>query len=35
VACAPCDTSDVLCLPLSAQQALGVAPGDTVICVRI
>mgnify|MGYP003874221105 FL=1 len=35
VACPPCDTSDVLCLPLAAQQALGVAPGDSVICVRI
>ena len=35
VACPPCDTSDAICLPAEAQQALGVAPGDTVICVRI
>lgn len=35
VACPPCDTSDALCLPAAAQQALGVALGDTVICVRI
>ena len=35
VSCPPCDTSDALCLPLAAQQALGVAPGDSVICVRI
>jgi arginine N-succinyltransferase len=35
VSCLPCDTSDAVCLPLAAQQALGVAPGDSVICVRI
>jgi arginine N-succinyltransferase len=35
VSCPPCDTSDALCLPVAAQQALGVAPGDSVICVRI
>ena len=35
VACPPCDTSDALCLPLDAQKALGVAPGDSIICVRI
>jgi len=35
VACPPCDTSDAICLPAAAQQALGVAPGDSVICVRI
>ena len=35
VACPPCDTSDALCLPLAAQEALGVAPGDSVVCVRI
>jgi arginine N-succinyltransferase len=35
VACPPCDTSDALCLPAAAQQALGVTLGDTVICVRI
>jgi len=35
VACPPCDTSDAVLLPLAAQQALGVAPGDSVVCVRI
>jgi len=35
VACPPCDTSDALCLPAAAQQALGVTLGDTVTCVRI
>jgi len=35
VSCPPCDTSDALCLPAAAQQVLGVAPGDSVICVRI
>ena len=35
MACPPCDTSDALCLPLDAQKALGVAPGDSIICVRI
>lgn len=35
VACPPCDTSDALSLPLDAQQALGVAPGGLVTCVRI
>ncbi len=35
VACPPCDTSDAICLPAAAQQALGVAPGDSVICVRL
>ena len=35
VACPPCDTSDAVCLPTAAQRALGVQPGDTVICVRI
>ena len=35
VACPHCDTSDAICLPQAAQQALGVAPGDSVICVRI
>jgi arginine N-succinyltransferase len=35
VACPACDTSDTLALPQAAQQALGVGPGDTVICVRI
>jgi arginine N-succinyltransferase len=35
VACPPCDTSDAVCLPPEAQQALGVVAGDSVICVRI
>ncbi|MFC5513030.1 arginine N-succinyltransferase [Massilia jejuensis] len=35
VACPPCDTSDAVCLPVDAQKALGVAPGDCVVCVRI
>ncbi|MDB5916267.1 MAG: arginine N-succinyltransferase, partial [Massilia sp.] len=35
VDCPPCDTSDAICLPLAAQEALGVKPGDPVICVRI
>jgi arginine N-succinyltransferase len=35
VACAPAESSESLCLPAWAQQALGVAPGDNVICVRI
>jgi arginine N-succinyltransferase len=35
VSCAPADSSESLCLPAWAQQALGVAPGDNVICVRI
>ena len=34
-ACPPCDTSDAISLTPASQQALGVAPGDTVICVRI
>ena len=33
--CAPADSADVLYLPPWAQQALGVAPGGQVICVRI
>ena len=33
--CAPTESSDVLCLPAWAQQALGVAPGENVTCVRI
>ena len=35
VSCASADSSESLCLPAWAQQALGVAPGDNVICVRI
>lgn len=35
VACPPCDVSDAVLLSPAAQQALGVAPGDSVICVRI
>jgi arginine N-succinyltransferase len=31
----PADTSESICLPPAAQQALGVAPGDSVICVSI
>jgi arginine N-succinyltransferase len=33
--CAPAESSEALCLPAWAQQALGVAPGENVICVRI
>jgi arginine N-succinyltransferase len=35
VACAPVETSQVVCLPREVQQALGVTQGDNVICVRI
>jgi arginine N-succinyltransferase len=35
VACPPVETAEVVCLPAAAQQALGVAPGENVICVRI
>ena len=35
VACPPAETSQVVCLPREAQQALGVTQGDNVICVRI
>ncbi|ALK99180.1 arginine N-succinyltransferase [Massilia sp. WF1] len=35
VSCAPAESSEALCLPAWAQGALGVAPGDNVICVRI
>ncbi|MEH6437200.1 arginine N-succinyltransferase [Massilia sp. DD77] len=35
VACPPVETSQVVCLPREAQQALGVTQGDNVICVRI
>jgi arginine N-succinyltransferase len=35
VACPPAETGDTLCLPPEAQQALRVAPGENVICVRI
>jgi arginine N-succinyltransferase len=35
VSCAPAESSESLCLPAWAQGALGVAPGDNVICVRI
>jgi arginine N-succinyltransferase len=34
-ACPPVETGDTVCLPEKAQRALGVAPGDNVICVRI
>jgi arginine N-succinyltransferase len=35
VPCAPAESSEALCLPAWARQALQVAPGDNVICVRI
>jgi arginine N-succinyltransferase len=35
VGCVPAESSEALCLPAWAQQALQVAPGDNVICVRI
>jgi arginine N-succinyltransferase len=35
VPCVPTENSEALCLPAWAQQALQVAPGDNVICVRI
>ena len=35
VACPPVETSDVVCLPADAREALGVTAGDSVICVRI
>jgi arginine N-succinyltransferase len=35
VACTPAESGESLCLPPAAQAALGVAPGDNVICVRI
>jgi arginine N-succinyltransferase len=33
--CTPAESGETLCLPAWAQQALGVAPGENVICVRI
>lgn len=35
VPCAPAESGDALCLPAWAQQALRVAPGENVTCVRI
>jgi arginine N-succinyltransferase len=35
VPCPSADTGDTVCLPQDAQDALMVAPGDNVICVRI
>jgi arginine N-succinyltransferase len=35
VSCTPAESGEALCLPSWAQQALQVAPGDSVICVRI
>jgi arginine N-succinyltransferase len=35
VACPPVEAGDAICLSPSAQQALGVAPGENVTCVRI
>jgi arginine N-succinyltransferase len=33
--CDPAESSDAICLPPAAREALGVATGDSVICVRI
>jgi len=35
VHCAPVEAGDSVCLPPAAQEALLVAPGDSVICVRL
>ncbi|MFL6673615.1 MAG: arginine N-succinyltransferase [Massilia sp.] len=35
VACPPVETGEVVYLPAEAREALGVAPGENVICVRI
>jgi arginine N-succinyltransferase len=35
VSCAPAESAEAISLPLWAQQALRVAPGDNVICVRV
>jgi arginine N-succinyltransferase len=35
VACPPVETAEAICLPPQALQALMVAPGENVICVRI
>jgi arginine N-succinyltransferase len=35
VACPPVETGELVCLPLEARDALKVAPGENVICVRI
>jgi len=35
VRCAPLDCAQSIHLPREAQQALGVAPGDEVVCLRI
>jgi arginine N-succinyltransferase len=35
VPCTPAESGEALCLPSWARQALQVAPGDSVICVRI
>jgi arginine N-succinyltransferase len=35
VPCTPAESGEAICLPAWAQQALRVAPGDNVICVRI
>jgi arginine N-succinyltransferase len=34
-ACPPAETAEAVCLPREARQALGVAPGENVICARI
>jgi arginine N-succinyltransferase len=35
VTCPPVETGEVVCLPLEAREALKVAPGENVVCVRI
>lgn len=34
-ACPPVETGETVCLPREAQEALNVAPGENVVCVRI
>jgi arginine N-succinyltransferase len=33
--CDPVESADAVCLPPAAREALGVAAGDSVVCVRI
>jgi arginine N-succinyltransferase len=35
LSCPPAESGDAICLPPEARQALGVASGDNVICVRL
>jgi arginine N-succinyltransferase len=35
LSCMPAESGDAICLPLEAREALGVEPGENVICVRI